>query len=189
MCLKLPLRDDFERLIWCLDHWLSCMFDCIHVSVFLFLKNCFEKLTRHHLDTFSTPGYLSSFQAFSYCNLNTSSTPGGSIEPHLLWLMFWTLTLSKHLYLSTAKSSTLGSTPLDTFICLELYWGSIYSSSCDSNLISLDLSLSIALSLHLPNTLISLPIFSLRFLQAFSRVSSLGKLLISHSSCISCFET
>ena len=28
-----------------------------------------------------------------------------------------------------------------------------------------------------------------RFLQDFSRFSSLGKLLISHSSCISCFET
>ena len=28
-----------------------------------------------------------------------------------------------------------------------------------------------------------------RFLQAFSRFSSLGKLLISHSSCISCFKT
>ena len=28
-----------------------------------------------------------------------------------------------------------------------------------------------------------------RFLQAFSRFSSLGKLIISHSSCISCFET
>ena len=33
MCLKLQLRDDFERFIWCLDHWLCCMFDCIHVCV------------------------------------------------------------------------------------------------------------------------------------------------------------
>ena len=58
---------------------------------FSFLEKLFEKLARHLLDTFSTPGYLSSFQAFSYCNLNTSSTPGGSIEPHLLWLMFLNL--------------------------------------------------------------------------------------------------
>ena len=39
MCLKLLLKDDFERLIWCLDHWLNCMLDCIHVCVFLFSKN------------------------------------------------------------------------------------------------------------------------------------------------------
>ena len=56
------------------------MFDCIHVCVFLFLKNCFKSL----LDTSSTPGYLSSFQAFSYRNLDTFSTPGGSIEKVLI---------------------------------------------------------------------------------------------------------
>ena len=51
MCLKLLLRDDFERLIWCLDHWLSCMLDCIHECVFHFSKNCFYTLARHLLDT------------------------------------------------------------------------------------------------------------------------------------------
>ena len=48
MCLKKSLlRDVFENLICCLDHWLSC----IHVYVFLLSKNCFEKLARHLLDS------------------------------------------------------------------------------------------------------------------------------------------
>ena len=33
--------DVFERLKCYLDPWLSCIFDCIHVCVFLFLKKCF----------------------------------------------------------------------------------------------------------------------------------------------------
>ena len=41
LCLSfLLLRDDFKSLKCCLDPWLSCIFDCIHVYVFLFLKNC-----------------------------------------------------------------------------------------------------------------------------------------------------
>ena len=63
MCLKLLLRDYFERLLCWLDHWLSCMLDCIHICVFLLLKNCFEKLTQHLLDTSSIPCYLSSFSS------------------------------------------------------------------------------------------------------------------------------
>ena len=39
------LRDVFERSKYCLDDWLSCMFDCIHVYVFLFLKNCFKVIS------------------------------------------------------------------------------------------------------------------------------------------------
>ena len=57
------LRDYFERFLCWLDHWLSCMLDCIHICVFLLLKNCFEKLARHLLDTSSIPCYLSSFSS------------------------------------------------------------------------------------------------------------------------------
>ena len=39
------------RIEYYLDPWLSCMFDCIHVYVFLF----FEKLFLSSLDSFSTP--------------------------------------------------------------------------------------------------------------------------------------
>ena len=45
------LRDYFKRLLCWLDHWLSCMLNCIHICVFLLSKNCFEKLARHLLDT------------------------------------------------------------------------------------------------------------------------------------------
>ena len=77
MCLKLLLRDVFERFIWCLDHWLSCILDCIHVYVFHFSKNCFYKLTWHLFDTLLSVELL---KFFSYRNLDCFSTLGGSIE-------------------------------------------------------------------------------------------------------------
>ena len=83
MCLKLLLRDDFERFIWCLDHWLCCMFDCIHFSVFLFSKNYFKSL----LDTSSTPPrHLAICRAFKLF-LIAMSTPGGSIKKVLVSLI------------------------------------------------------------------------------------------------------
>ena len=39
----LLLRDDFESSKFYLDPWLSYMFDCIHICVFLFLKNVFKQ--------------------------------------------------------------------------------------------------------------------------------------------------
>ena len=46
------LRDNFESSKCCLDHWLSCMFDCIHICIFLFLKTyrahlLFSSQSRH----------------------------------------------------------------------------------------------------------------------------------------------
>ena len=71
------LRDYFERLLCWFDHWLSCMLDCIHFCVFLLLKNCFEKLARHLLDTLLSVELL---KPFSYRNPDSSSIPGGLIE-------------------------------------------------------------------------------------------------------------
>ena len=49
MCLTLfLLRDDFESLKCYLDLWLSSMFNCIHIFVFLF----FEKLFLSNLNIF-----------------------------------------------------------------------------------------------------------------------------------------
>ena len=45
------LRDYFKSLKCCLDLWLSSMFDCIHVCVFLF----FEKLFLSNLNSYWTP--------------------------------------------------------------------------------------------------------------------------------------
>ena len=79
-----------------LDTWLS-----VELPSFFLLQS------RHLLDTWWVD------RESSY-PLDSFSTPGGLIEPHLLCLMFCTSTLPRHLYLSTAKSSTLGSTPLNT---------------------------------------------------------------------------
>ena len=49
----------FESLKCCLDLWLYSMLDCIHIRVFLFLKNCFKQ-SRQLLDTSRHLGYLSS---------------------------------------------------------------------------------------------------------------------------------
>ena len=71
------LRDYFERLLCWLDHWLSCMLDCIHVCVYLLSKNYFEKLAWHLLDTLLSIELL---KPFSYRNPDSSSIPGGSTE-------------------------------------------------------------------------------------------------------------
>ena len=64
LCLSFFFRDVFERSKCCLDPWLSCMFDCIHICVFLFLKNCFNA-------TSTAPRHLSipslSVKPFCYC--------------------------------------------------------------------------------------------------------------------------
>ena len=146
MCLKkLFLRDDFKSLICWLDHWLSCILDCIHVCVFLLLRNCFEKLAQHILDTSSIASYLSSFLSFflsqsrqhldtwwidwaSSCLLDSFLTPGGSIELLFLIRYFCSSIPSRHLHLSmsifSTPTSTDGSTHLDT-LSVEIYWGSI----------------------------------------------------------------
>ena len=105
---------------------------------------CFSLLEKLFLKASSTPGYLSSFQAFSYRNLDTSSTLGGSIKKVLvpsiasrevvdqssLNSCVWCF-VPRHLYLLMAKSSTLGSTPwstpFDTFFYRELLRIYIYA--------------------------------------------------------------
>ena len=169
MYLKLMLKDDFERLIWCLDHWLSSILNCIHVCVFLFSKNCFKS-------------FLDTWLAFSYRKLDTSSTPGGSIKKvpipsiayrHLVdrssliscvWC-FCTSILARHLYLSTAKSSTLGLAPLDTFFCRALLRFYLYFLAWSKPYFSR--SLLITLSLHLPNLYLSLQTSTRWFFKLF----------------------
>ena len=130
--------------------------------------------------------------AFSYRNLDSFSTPGGSIELMFLYLMIYSSTPPQYLYLSnTFFLNTFLDRWLDTslnLICQDLLKHYLFflvrSKPHFFQSLSLDSSL-----FSLPNNLISLQSWSSRFLQAFSSFSSLGKLLISHSSCISCFET
>ena len=153
-----------------LDTWLSVE-----------LPNFFLSQSRHLLDTW----WIDRESSYPF---DSFLTPSGSIKPHLLCLMFLYLdTFSTPISVDGQILNTWLNTLLDTFRHL-------YLLSFTKVLYILPHAiwtsfLSKALFLHLPNTLISLPIFSLRFLQAFWRVSSLGMLLISHCSCISCFET
>ena len=149
------MRDVFESLKCSLDHWLSCIFDCIHVCVFLLSKNYFEKLARHLLDTSSIASYLSSFLSFflsqcrqhldtywidrdSFSPLDIISTNGGSIEPHILLLVFLFLDsfsthdLSTLLFLTPARQMTRHH--LDTS-SVGIYWGLYLSSSSDPPII------------------------------------------------------
>ena len=100
----------------------------------------FSLLEKLFLKASLTPGYLSSFQAFSYCNLDRSLIFGGSIEKvpgpsiasrHLVdrssfYSWFWwvvpcyilnTLAVDGHFL---TPSSTGVSIPLDTCICRDL---------------------------------------------------------------------
>ena len=195
------LRDYFERLLCWLDHWLSCMLDCIHVWVYLLSKNCFEKLAWHLLDTLLSIELL---KPFSYRNPDSSSIPGGSTENapassiasrHLVdrssfysWIWFL---VARHLLDTSAVDDHFLDTYLERFstpASVEIYWGSIYTFF--AILFSFLQSLSICPRLFISQTLsLSFQTSSSRFLQAFSSSSTLGKLLISHSSCISCSET
>ena len=172
------------------------MLDCIHICVFLLSKNCFEKLAWHLLDTLLSVELL---KPFSYRNPDSSLIPGGSIENahassiasrHLVdqssfcsWIWFF---VARYLSCRRPFSQYLPR-QLPRHLSIphlsSITEGSIYTSSRDPILISLDLSLNCSL-FSLPNTLISLQSCSSRFLQAFSSFSTLGKLLISHSSCI-----
>ena len=206
--LKSLLRDVFESLKCYLDHWLICILDCIHVCVFLLSKNCFEKQARHLLDTSSIASYLSSFLSFfllqscqhldtwwidrqSFWPLDSFSTPGGSIKPNILLLVFLFLdSFSTHNLLTLLLSiptRQMSQHHLDTS-SVEIYWGLYFSSSCDPPVI-----FSISLSTNccfLSQTLSSLPqICSTRFLQASPSFPSCCKLLFSCISCIHAFAT
>ena len=135
-----------------LHTWLhSCL--CFSPFEKLFLKSWF--------DTSSIASYLSSFLNFflsqsrqhlytwwidqeSFWPLDSSSTPGGSIEHHILLLVFLFLNsfsthdLSTLLFLNIF--STDASTPPRHLICRDLLMVYIFSS-CDLRLISVDLSL------------------------------------------------
>ena len=165
LCLELLLRDDFESLICWLDHWLSCMLDCIHVCVLLLLKNCFEKLARHLLDTLL---FVELLKHFSYRNPNSSLIPGGSIELLFLDLIPCCSIPQLSTTIFSIPTSIASSTPLDTCICRDLLRVYIYFLR-DPFLIS-SISLDLSTPVHLPNTLsLSLQTSSFVIFQAFSR--------------------
>ena len=161
----------------------------VFISMFFPSWKTVFKLSRHLLDTSSTPGYLLSFQTFSYRNLNRSSTTrwidqesswpfdsfsivGGSIE--LLFCVF-----ASFLDTSSAAAS-VDVVFLDTFLdrCLDtsrqLYLSRItealYIGLSWSILIS-SISLDLSAPVHLPNHTLSLQTSFPSVFQAFSRIS------------------
>ena len=126
-----------------------------------------------------------------FSNIDSFSTPCGSIEPHILLLVF----LFLDSFLTHDLPTLLFSTParqmsrhhLNT-LSVEIYLGLYLSSLCNPPII-----FSISLSIDccfLSQTLSSLPqIRSTRFLQASPSFSSRGRLLFSCISCIHAFET
>ena len=180
----LLLRDDLERSKYCLDPWLSCMFDCIHIYVFLFLKNCFKANStapRHLL----IPGlsielcscFLSQSRTLSivrwidresFCPLDSSST-----ATSIHWACFAMETFG-HLLDSWICRSLLILETFRHLLSIKNYWTPIYRVSAiwsSFSLISLDLSMSF----HLPNLSHSLQTSSSRCFRPRSSYSSLGK--------------
>ena len=173
---------------------------------------CFSHLEKQFLKAGSTPPqYLAicrASQAFfltqsrhlldiwridreSSCLLDSSSTPGGSIELLFLNLIlccsirFWYLScrrpVPRHL-----PQQLLQYLPIPQLSSITE--GSIYSSI--AILLSFFQSLSICPRLFISQTLsFSLQTSSSRFLQDFSSFSTLGKRLIPLYSCIWCFKT
>ena len=161
-------------------------------------------MARHLLDTSLTPCYLSSFSSLfisqsqqlldtwwidreSSCLLDSFSTPDGSIELLFLDLMSCCSIPQLSTCIFSIPTLTASSTPLDTS-SVEIYWR-FYISLLVLSEPHFTRYLSITLY-FLSQTLSSHSnLDPQRFLQAFSRFSSLGKLLISYSLCISCFKT
>ena len=143
------------------------------MSVFFFSR---QTVLKNWLDTSSTPPWYLAIcwasQAFflmqsryllntwwidreSSCLLNSSSTPGGSIE-----FLFLKLILCCSIpQLSTTTFSTppltASSIPPDTLV-VEHYWRSYLNLLCDLSLIS-SISLDLSVTVHLPNTLLFTP--------------------------------
>ena len=195
---------------YCVDWiigWVACWIAFMSVF-FSSRKTGFKKC----LNTSSIPprhlAICRASQAFSYRNPDSSSIPGGSIEKahassiasqHLVdrssfcsWI--WWIVLQYLLDTSTVNKRFL-YTYLDSFLDTSqhlIYWDLLRvlykpprAIRTSFHLISLSIALCSLSQTHSSH-------FNLdpqRFLQAFSKFYSLGKLLIPDSSCISCFET
>ena len=208
LCSKFfGLRDYFERFLCWLDHWLSCVLDCIHICVFHISKNSFEKLARHLL---TPPRYLAIYrasQAFfltqsrhllntwwidreSSCLLDSSLTPGGSIKLLFLNLILCCLIASQYLsyrrpvprHLPRQLPRYLPIPQLSSITRVYIFFHR------DSSLIS-SISLDLSATIHLPNTLLFTPNLFHKDSSSFFSFYTLCKLLILSHSCISCFKT
>ena len=184
------------------------MLDCIHVCVFHSRKTGFKRW----LDTSSIPprhlAVCRDSSAVSYRFPDSSSIPDGSIEKslassiaswHLVdrsnfcsWI-WWVV--PQYLLNTSAVDNHFLDTYLDSFLntSRHLHLSSfteglyILSSRSDSHFFNRSRSVRTCSSpKHCLSHSKPLPLW---FFKLFQDSSSLGKFLISYSSCISCFET
>ena len=182
--------------------------DCIHVCVFHSRKTDFKKW----LDTSSIPPWHLAIcrdsSAVSYRFLDSSSIPSGSIEKALIssiasrhlvdrssfcsWIwriapryLLDTLAVEDH-FLDTYFDSFLDTS---RHLYLSTFTKGLYILSSRSDSHFFDLSRFVRTCSSLKHSLSHSKPLPLWFFKLFQDSSSLGKFLISHSSCISCFET
>ena len=122
------------------------------------------------------------------CLLDSFSTPGGSIELLFLDSIPCCSILARYLSYQQAFSRHLPQQLPRHLICRALL-KVLFKPPHVIRFSFHSISLSIALCFLSQTFSSHSNLNPQRFLQDFSRFSSLGKLLISHSSCISCFET
>ena len=168
MCLKFLLRDDFESLIFWLDHWLSCMLDCIHVYVFHSRKTGFKKW----FDTSSIPPWhlavCRDSSAISYRFPDSSSILGGSIEKapassiasrHLVdrssfcsWI-WWVV--PRYLLDTSAVDDHFLNTYLESFLdtCIYRALLRVFIFILRDPILISSISLDLSAPIHLPNTI------------------------------------
>ena len=165
--LKIFFRDDFERLLCWLDHWLSCLLDCIHVYVFHSWKTDFKKWLNTLLSIEILKLFFIAFLIAPRYLVNRSRK---LLPPWQLLDTWWidraSIVGSDELFLDTCSTPQLSatisliptsiasSTPLDTCIYRDLLKVYIYflrdpiliSSICPQLFISQTLSLSLQTS-------------------------------------------
>ena len=154
-----------------------------YLTIYRASQAFFLTQSRHLLDTWW-------INQESFCLLDSSSTPGGSIELLFLNLIRCCSIPSRYLNYRRPVPRHL-SQQLPRYLPIpqlsSITEGFIYSSI--AILLSFLRSLSICLWLFISQTLyFSLQTSSSRFLQAFSSFSTFGKHLIPLYSCISCLK-
>ena len=137
-CLTfLLLRDDFESLKCCLDHWLYNMLDCIHICVFLFLKKLFLSNLNNCWTPFDRQAIYRDPSVSFYCILDSFS-----IAPSIHRDSFAVDTSQQILDSSlTAKKHVFNSQHLSTHLDLLRFMQFLYIyNPCDFYSLLLDLS-------------------------------------------------
>ena len=178
-----------ERLFWEIFVLIGLLVE-LYVGLHSYL--CFSHLEKLFWKTVLTPPrYLVVCQAslaFSYRNLDSFSIPGGSIELLFLDLIPCCLILARYLSCRQAFPRHLPRQLPRHLICRDLL-SVLFKSPRAIRTTFHSISLSIALYFLYQTLSSHSNLYPQRFLQAFSRFSSIGKPIISHSSCSSCFET